>query len=237
MDLRDFITPAAERSASTPEMVAAVLREAILAGALAPRQPVRQDGVAARLGISKIPVREALRRLEAEGLVVFHPNRGVTVAPLSASESREIVEMRVALETLALRHAVPALGARDLRRAEALAAELEHEDDAARRSALNWDFHACLYGPADRPLLLDAVRGLHLRFDRYMRLVLSTLHHHPQSQREHRELLAACAARDVSAAVTILTAHVETAGTRVSDHLTELSQADVPASEGSEGDE
>ena len=225
MNLTSYRTVAAERSPSTPDMIAAVMREAILAGGVAPGQAVRQDEVALQLGVSKIPVREALRRLEAEGLVAFHANRGVVVAALSASEAREIMEMRVALETLALGHAIDGLGARDLRRASAVLDELDDEPGAARRSALNWDFHACLYGPAGRPLLLETIRGLHVRVDRYMLIILSTLHHHEPSQQEHRALLQACAERDADAALGILAQHVERAGTLLAAHLAAEAEA------------
>lgn len=227
MQFDDLVRDAQENARSAPELVAAVLREAILAGRLPTDRLLRQDDLAVRLGVSKIPVREGLRQLEAEGLVVFHPNRGVAVSSLSAAESREIVEMRVALESLALRHAVPALGAREVRRAGALLDELDEEREARRRSRLNWEFHAALYAPADRPLLLGAIQGLHARVDRYMRLVLSGAGHQAQSQREHRALLAACERRDADAAVAVLSAHVEDAGRRLADHLADH-LADAP---------
>lgn len=219
MQFDDLVRDAQEHARSAPDLVAAVLREAILAGRLPTDRLLRQDELAQRLGVSKIPVREGLRQLEAEGLVTFHPNRGVAVASLSTAESREIVEMRVALESLALRHAVPAIGAPELGAAAALLDELDGEGEARRRSRLNWEFHAALYAPARRPLLLGTIQGLHARIDRYMRLVVAGPEHRARSQREHRALLAACERRDTDAAVTVLAAHVEAAGRRLAEHL------------------
>jgi DNA-binding GntR family transcriptional regulator len=204
---------------SAPELALLVLREAILSGRLPPGVPLRQDELAARLGVSKIPVREALCRLEGDGLVEFQLNRGAVVASLSVAEARELGEMRVALETLALRAAVGSLTAGDLRRAAAVLDELDWEGEVARWSRLNRDFHAALYTPAGRPYLLATIDGLHLRAERYLRLVLAGAGHQPRSQEEHRELLAACAAGDPDAAGSILAGHIEGATARLVEYL------------------
>lgn len=208
MDLAPYF-PASPIGATAPEIATAVLREAILDGAIPASDPLPQDLIAGRLGISKIPVREALRSLEAEGLVRFVPNRGAIVAPLSVQELGEIVEMRVALEPMALRLAIPHLTDADLRRAISLVVDLDEAGDPAIQSRLNWNLHATLYSRAGRGLLLSTIRGLHTRVDRYMRVVLSDARHHRESQREHRALIKACRNRDVEAATTILREHVE----------------------------
>ncbi len=218
MSLTQLFDAAQAQRASTPELVADALREAILRGLYAPGQPLRQDAIAAALGLSKIPVREALRRLEAEGLVVLHANRGAVVAPLVPQEAQEIAEIRGALETLALRLALPNLTARDVRQAAAILDDLDAEDDIARWGALNRDFHQALYAPAGRPLLLDLIAAQHRRFDRYMRVVLASMCHQASSQAEHRALLAACQARDEAAAVAILERHIATAAALLAEH-------------------
>ncbi|MEO8452745.1 MAG: GntR family transcriptional regulator [Gemmatimonadota bacterium] len=225
VDLHDLMAEAVHRSQRTPEMAAIVLREAILSGRFSDLQPLRQEDLATQLGVSKIPVREALRQLEAEGLVTFYPNRGVVVTTLSAAESDAIAEMRVALETLAIRHAIDGLSPRDLRVAASALDDLDHETDVARWSRHNWDFHARLYAPCGRPLLLSTIQGLHTRVDRYIRLVLSTLGHQAQSQREHRGLLDACSRRDIAGAVQVLTEHIEGAGSRLAAFLSLASKA------------
>lgn len=208
MDLRHFLPTIEAHARSTPDVVAQVLREAILHGLYEAGQPLRQDEIAATLQISKIPVREALRGLEAEGLVVFQANRGATVAPLRPAEAQEIAEIRIALETLALRLALPNLTARDLRHARGFLEDLDGESDSAKWGALNRDFHQCLYEPARRPQLLALIVIQHRRFDRYMRVVLAAMQHQHQSQAEHRALLEACEQRDTTAATRLLEQHI-----------------------------
>src|SRR5277367_3812575 len=115
--------------APAPVAIADWLRAAILSGALAAGTRVNQDRVAAEQGVSHIPVREALRRLEAEGLVTFAPRRGFFVARLSAEDAEELGEMRAALEALAIRLAAPRLTTADLEAAAAALAAADGSDD------------------------------------------------------------------------------------------------------------
>lgn len=219
MDLRSLVIKSARKAPSTPDSVVEAMREAISMGCFQDGQPLPQEDLAAHLGVSKIPLREAFRRLEAEGLITLLPNRGAVVATLSAPEAQEIMEIRVALETLALSLAIPKIHPRVLRRAREVLADLEEETDIAKWGRLNWQFHFELYAPAERPHLMDMIRVQHSRVDRYMRIVLSTLGYQPRSQEEHRELLAACERVDIPQAVSILTRHVQTAGELVCAHL------------------
>src|SRR5437868_10445798 len=98
MSIGELDTEAVRRRRTTPGMVADVLRDAIRSGDLKGGQPLRQDELAAQFGLSRIPVREALRRLEGEGLVTVNPHRGAVVSILSNEELHEICEIRVALE-------------------------------------------------------------------------------------------------------------------------------------------
>lgn len=209
--LAQFFARAQARSMSTPDLVAQALRDAIIAGHYVAGQPLRQDEIADVLQVSKIPIREALRRLEAEGLVVFHANRGAVVAPLSVSEAEGIAEIRVALETLALRLAIPQLTVRDLRLAQGILDDLDEQVDVGQWGMLNRDFHHTLYAPSERVHLLALITTQYHRFDRYMRVVLAAMQHQAQSQAEHRALLAACMQRDAAAAVVIVEEHIMTA--------------------------
>ncbi|HEY0602282.1 MAG TPA: GntR family transcriptional regulator [Herpetosiphonaceae bacterium] len=228
MELNELMVDASSRYRSTPEVVAHVLRQAIMAGVFQDGQALRQDELAAELGLSKIPVREALRRLEAEGLVVFYPNRGAVVAALSAAEAEEIAEMRVALETLALRLALPRLTPRVLTQARAILDELDHEAEVTRWSTLNWEFHAALYAPAQRPRLLATITTLHSSVDRYMRVILVTMQHQAQSQQEHRALLSACEQHDETTACAILKGHITAASEMLAEHLTRKAEPQTP---------
>ena len=93
------------------DTIAQNLTEQIIQGTLPPDAKLRQDHIAKSFDTSHVPVREALLQLEARGLVVSLPRRGVRVAPLAASDLREILEMRLALEPVALRHSIPNLTA------------------------------------------------------------------------------------------------------------------------------
>lgn len=219
MTLEQLFAAAQAQTTSTPDLVAQTLREAILSGLFAAGQPLRQDSIAASLGLSKIPVREALRRLEAEGLVLLHLNRGAVVAPLSPAEAQEIAEIRIALETLALRLALPNYTPRDLRLAAGILDDLDIESDIARWGTLNRDFHQLLYAPAQRPQLLGLIITQHRRFDRFMRIVLASMRHQAASQAEHRALLAACAQRDQATAIALLEQHIATAAALLAEQL------------------
>ena len=105
------------RRLASHELVAAVLREAITTGHLKANQPLPQDEIATQLRVSHIPVREALRQLQSEGLVDYQPNRGATVSALEPAEISEIYEIRAILETAAIRQAVPRLTPAQLERA------------------------------------------------------------------------------------------------------------------------
>ncbi len=196
---------------NTPELIAHHLRLAILRGELKSRQPLRQDKLAADLGVSKIPVREALAQLKAEGLVTYKSNRGAFVTALSPTEAREIYLMRMALEAIALEQALPKLGRRDFVLAHSALLSLDAEPDPARWAELNWEFHAALYAPAAMPHLLGTLQMLHVNVGRYLVLYLDRMAFQTQSQAEHYALLAACQAGDLTDAQTVLTAHLQAA--------------------------
>ena len=204
-----------DRPKSRRGLTAAVtdeLRAAILGGALAAGTQLRQDHIAAAQGVSHIPVREALRRLEAEGLVTHYPRRGVFVARLSGAEAWELTEMRMALEGLAVRLSLARAGGADF---EAAQAALESGDRSASLddwSAANWAFHKALYAPAGRPRLLKSIEGLWGQVDRYLRVVWQTADYQPRSQAEHRAILAAYRRRDVEAALGLTETHIRAAG-------------------------
>ncbi len=214
-----LIADARESQGGGAGTLAQALREAILRGIYSGGQPLRQDELAAQFGTSKIPVREALRQLEAEGLVTFFPNRGAVVARLSPNEAEEIGEIRSALEAAALSRAVPRATTRDLRRAQNVLDEARDEPDPARWSVLNWEFHAVLYAPAGRPQLLKLIQQMHRRVDRYMRVTLAGAGHQAQSQREHRLLLQAVKRGDATTAEVILTEHIRTGTVRLIAYL------------------
>lgn len=190
------------------EFVEAAMREAILNGTLPAGAPLRQEELATAFGVSRMPVREALRQLEARALVEFHPHRGAVVAEISAEDSADIGAIRAALEPAALRLSLPRLGPADFALAGELIAEMDAETDPGRMGELNRRFHMTLYSRAGRPRLLDLVEQHLAAADRYLRFQFAALGYHPRSQDEHHALLAACRAGDADAACAAVVDHV-----------------------------
>jgi len=193
------------------ESIADSLRADILRGNLKGGQALKQDEIAAQFGISKIPVREALIQLKAEGLVNFYPNRGAFVSELSAAEADEIYVMRIALETAVLARAIPNLTVAQLKHAEEILTAIDQEENIAKWGELNWKFHATLYSPASLPRLMDTIKALHTNIARYLVLYLAGTAYKKKSQKEHRAILAACRHGDTEKAVTYLEGHLRDA--------------------------
>jgi DNA-binding GntR family transcriptional regulator len=210
MSLEKVAAQAARQYKTAQSMVTAGLREAILSGALKGGEPIRQEDVATRFGVSRIPVREALRQLEGEGLVAFYPHRGAVVSELSKKEVQELSEIRIALETLAIRVAIPQLTQDDLQKAEEILEWADQEQDLITKwGEFNWRFHSALYAPADRPHLLNMIHKLHTNFERYLRVYVLALEYEEQGQEEHRQLFELCKSGNVGDAEELLTQHIK----------------------------
>lgn len=228
MKLNDLAAQVLQHQRSTPDLIAEALRQAIQHGLFAEGQSLRQDEIATQFGVSRIPVREALRQLEAEGLVTFHPNRGAMVAVLSPTAAQEICEIRIALESTALQLAIPQFTDVELDRAAAILQEVEQTTDPIRWSDLNWQFHAALYTPANRPRLLTLIKTLHVNVDRYIRLQIQVFDYRDRSQQEHHQLLAACQQRDETQAVTLLQYHIGAAAQQLVEYLQSTDRSNQP---------
>lgn len=202
-----------------PGMITHILREAILSGELSGGVQLKQEELATNFNVSMSALREALKSLEAEGLVRFYPNRGAVVSELSADEAQEIFDIRLFLELGALELAIPNLNDADLTEAEGILDQADEETQSGRWGELNWSFHEILYRPANRPKLLVLIRNMHNNVERYMRLYLSTMNYQTKSQDEHRALLTACAQRDVKTAQTLLRVHMAEASKSLTQYL------------------
>ena len=203
-------------------MTADALREQILRGRHAEGAPLRQDAIAHELGVSRIPVREALRQLEAEGLVTFSPHRGAIVSSLSLKEIRELFELRADIESDLLRRAIPEMSSTDFARASEILVAYEtafRAGDVGAWGTLNWQFHSVLYAPADRALTMAIVSKLHQHCDRYSRLQLALTNGESRARQEHRAILAAAKKRDVAKARQLLRDHILGAGRSLATFL------------------
>jgi DNA-binding GntR family transcriptional regulator len=196
------------RKLASHEMVAEVLREAITGGYLRANQPLPQDEIAAQLRVSHIPVREALRQLQSEGLVTYQANRGATVSALTPEEIREIYDIRAILETAAVRRATPRLSEAILGQAARILDAAELATDGASWGSHDVDFHQLIYDLEGRPRLHELIAGLLRRVDRYWLIHGLMLKHRAEFEQEHRVLLEAIAARDADRAAVLLEEHL-----------------------------
>ncbi len=209
MDLAGVLTRMPRvRKQATHELVASVLREAITAGHLRGNEPLPQDEIAAQLDVSHIPVREALRQLQSEGLVTYQQNRGASVAALTPEEIREIYEIRAILETAAITQACADIAPEKLERAVRILAESERTDDPARWGSLDVEFHELIYALEGRPRLHELIAGLLRRVDRYWLSHGLMLRHRSEFEQEHRALLGAVAQGDAVGAGRCLQGHL-----------------------------
>lgn len=208
MPLARFNAPNLGLTPTASEVIAKHLRDAIVAGDIAEGEPIRQDDVASLFNVSKIPVREALKRLEAEGLVMFQRNKGAVVTRISEPELAQMFEVRILLEDKVLRLAIPNMTEATFALADSICKEFVGEDNVGRWAELNWKLHACLYEPAQRPFLLNLIRSIHDKLERYLRMQMSLSEGKDRADHEHREIIAACRAGDADRAAALLDEHI-----------------------------
>ena len=203
------------------------IREQILRGAFAEGASLRQDALASDLGVSRIPVREALRQLEAEGLVTLNPHVGAVVSSLSLGEIKELFELRALIEADVLRRAVPFATSVELDLAEETLDRYEtalRTRDMAAWGALNWQFHSALYSPANQPLTMGVIQTLHNQSDRYLRMQLALTQGETRAREEHRAILRAVREGEAALADSLLTAHILGAGRSLLEFLRQQRQ-------------
>lgn len=187
------------------------LRKAILAGRLPGGMPLRQEDLAVAFGVSRMPVREALRKLEAQALLDFVPHKGAVVTEISAADAADIYATRMVLEPATFERSIPALDAPAFTCAEELLTEMDSEQDQARMGELNRRFHMTLYSAAGSQRLIALTESCLASFDRYLRFHLAANGPAHLLQNEHRAMLEAAQARDTTKATEILRTHIETA--------------------------
>jgi DNA-binding GntR family transcriptional regulator len=189
------------------------LAERIISGEIEPGVRLRQDHVAEEFGTSHVPVREAFRRLEAQGLAISEPRRGVRVAAFGLEEVREVAQMRAALEVLALRHAAPHLTAAILDDAEEATRTAEESRDVRAWEEANRRFHRLILTPCGMPRLLASIDDLHAASARFLFAAWRT-EWESHTDHDHRTLLAALRKGQFDAAAALLARHVQRIGQR-----------------------
>lgn len=215
----ETVTPRKSSPIPRQSLSAAVverLREKILSGELQEGEQLRQDAIASEFQISRIPVREALSHLAAEGLITIVANRGAVVSALSPDEIMQLFETRAVLECYMLRCAIANIKEEDFRRAEEILRHyeesLEKDSEVKSWGLWNWSFHSALYEPANRSVMLSFLKTLNMNCDRYTRLHLVFTRDLHRAGQAHRELLEVCKTRDAEAASAALWKHITDAG-------------------------
>jgi len=212
--------PLQEKNFTKLERAAQFLRQAILQGDLKPGQKLKQQELAEQLDMSATPVREVLRVLETEGLLVHVPYKGVFVAEVSPEDTEELTPIRVALEELAVKLAVPRINEDDIESLERLAQEMEQawqEMDLAQVRRCNYHFHTVIYRACGSQTLCEMIDRLWPRFatdvlwmipDRAERSIV-----------QHRVLLDAIKNRDATVAADLMAEHITTAGKAIAEFM------------------
>ncbi|KOV81584.1 GntR family transcriptional regulator [Nocardia sp. NRRL S-836] len=203
--------------ASRTDFVLESIKEAILNGKLKPGQALVETDLAAWLGVSKTPVREALKTLAGSGLVVMSPYRGAAVRTVDAAMAAAVHDVRMLLEPEALRRAV-------LRGAsfDAAADALEDTEDLARRSLANRRFHRALYAGCGNPLMVQILDGLR---DQAALVAVAGWGLHPTweaEDAEHRAILAAAVEGAHDVAADLLHRHIQTFADRLAEELPDV---------------
>ncbi|GAB98061.1 DNA-binding GntR family transcriptional regulator [Kineosphaera limosa] len=191
-----------------------LVRDRILSGQFEPGAVMQQRDLAAELGISTTPLREALRRLKSEGLVELDSHRDARVTPLRAEEARDLLELRRALEPVAVGLAADRRTSADIEAMRAALAALEPlpADPSVEQLVRHREFHGALYRASHNQAIIEALDQLWDKQDRYRRLALQT---DPDARvlvakaQEHRDLLDHVVAGDAGAAADLMARHIE----------------------------
>ena len=197
------------RVGATQEWVFGVLRNGIVSGQLVGGTQLKQDEISAALNVSHIPVREALRRLEAQGLVTIHANRGAAVTKLTREDVLDMMEVRATLAVMQLKKGAPLLTEEDYREMEEIIAEQRTTADLFRCEDLNYKFHGMFSRYAENTFATLMTELVHANIDRYLRKDFYALSQRRNaSVNQHERIMEACKEGDYDAAAELLRIHI-----------------------------
>lgn len=211
MDYKAIADQVGPRVGATQEWIFHVLREGIISAKLPGGMQLKQDEISAALNVSHIPVREALRRLEAQGLVRIHPNRGAAVTELTRSELLDMMEVRATLSVMLLRNSAPLLTKTDFDAMEEVVKQQREtaDEDLVRSEELNYRFHEILTSHAANSMANFLLELVHANIDRYLR---ASFYGTPQTREvsinEHELIIMTCREGDFEAAGNLLRDHI-----------------------------
>ncbi|MCG0277895.1 MAG: GntR family transcriptional regulator [Thermanaeromonas sp.] len=206
------------------EIVFETLREAILAGHLKPGERLMEVQLAEEMGVSRTPVREAIRKLELEGLVVMVPRKGAYVADISTKDIADVFEIRGALEALAAALACERITEEELEELERLLvkiAECAEKNDLETLVQLDTQFHDILYRASRNDRLVQIINNLREHIQRFRTSSLATPGRKRETVEEHKALVEAIASRNVELAQRLAQEHIENAENRLLEAIRE----------------
>lgn len=196
------------------------LRDDIVRGTYAPGHYLRLDEIADRFEVSTMPVREALRDLESEGLVTIYPHRGAVVTELTAEDLQDIYDIRATLEAMATRLAVPRMTAATCEELTHIIEQMDGQlGHVAALVRLNHQFHSTLYAESGRRHLCELNRTLRYRTQHYLHAYMDDLGSMALAQVEHRSILQACQDGDADKAAALVGEHVAEVGRAIIEFL------------------
>lgn len=193
------------------DVVFQTLRQAILRGELEPGERLMEIHLANRLGVSRTPIREAIRKLELEGLVLMIPRRGAEVAEITEKNLRDVLEVRCALEELAVQLACDRIdedGIQNLREAAERFREVLDSDDITKIAEADVEFHDVIFAATDNRRLIQLLNNLREQMYRYRIEYLKKKECYPQLLDEHKAIIEAIAGRDKDMATRITGQHI-----------------------------
>lgn len=202
MTLDQLIRNSTGRYRTAEERATVIIRNAISTGVFPPGRRLPQDELANLLGVSRMPVRAALKQLESEGLVEFHPHRGATVKVLTPQEITDLYELRILVETYALKKTVRAISEDELQELQRMAKQLEAAPDHESWMVARHEFYQYLYSVGNTPRVVSTIMQFRAEVGRYTAALGD-----PRSQ-THLELMDRIALRDPDLAAAWLEAHL-----------------------------
>ena len=209
------VAPSALPRKTLVETAVDALRQRIIDGEFQAGESLNQVTIAREYAISRIPLREAMRQLEAEGLLLFQPGKGAVVSGLSMSEIGEVIDLRAMIEPDILGKAIPRLTTADLEQAKRILDDYEtafKKNEIATWGEYNWRFHSTLCAPSGCSIAMGILQSLHHLNERYAKVQISVTHWQERAAHEHREILGACRKRDRQKSTRLLKDHILSAG-------------------------
>jgi DNA-binding GntR family transcriptional regulator len=197
-----------------------LLRDEIVRGTFEPGQHLRLENIATRFDISTMPVREALRELESEGLVTIYPHRGAVVTELTVEDLQDIYDIRATLEAMATRLAVPRMNKASYKELESIVEQMDAQlGHVAALVKLNHQFHSTLYAISGRRHLHELTRAFRYRTQHYLHAYVDDLGSMALAQGEHRAILEACQSGDEQRAAALVGDHVSEVARAITDFV------------------